>query len=448
MPIEGRVGGRGRARFGGMLWGMPVFAYTAVTAEGRRVSGTLTGASPAAVLAELDARRLTALDVSEAERAGGVGGSIRAAAGKLGLGGGAGAAGGARRGGGRAGGGGIGARRLATAYGQLADLLRAGVPLMRGLRLLAGGRSNPRVAEAFGKLAEGVSQGTDLADAMAAQEGVFAPVHVAMVRAGERGGFLEPVLARLGQLLHKQADLRAKVIGSLIYPAILVGVGSVVLLAVFAVFVPRFGPLLRRPGAQLPIYTEVVLDVGMVVSRGWWALLLAGLVGAIVAAGVSRTPAVRAWWGRTVIRLPVVGPLVRTLAVARFARVLGTMLGNAVPLLAAMPVARDAAGNPVMAGAIDKAMEAVKQGGRLAPPLGESGLIEEDVVEMIAVAEAANNLPEVLVTTAETLESRVDRQMAVAVKLIEPVMLVLIAAVVGLVAFSLIVPMSNLSRGV
>lgn len=394
---------------------MPSFRYTALTATGERVLGVLTGASEQAVLAELETRNLTpvALAAEEERR------RVR------------------RR---RV----ASARQLATAYEQLADLLRAGVPLLRGLRLLGSQKSAPRLAKVFAELADAVAEGTDLAEAMGQRPEVFPPIHVAMVRAGEKGGFLEAVLARLGRFLTAQADLRGKVIGSLIYPAVLVVVGAAALLAIFGILIPMFRSMFSK--MELGVLTKAVLGASDLV-RGYGPVLLVVVVGA--AAGgwwLAQREGVREALERFRTRAPIIGPLTRALAVSRFCRILGTMLANSIPMLPALQIAKDAAGNTLLERAIAEATESVRQGQALAPPLGASGLFPEEIVEMIAVGESANNLDEVLLTVAETVDRRVDRMLGTAVRLIEPLMLLVLAGVIALVAMALILPMTRMSQ--
>ncbi|MGQ0626937.1 MAG: type II secretion system F family protein [Phycisphaerales bacterium] len=410
---------------------MPSYAYIARGPGGERTTGEIAGPSKSAVLAELAGRRLTPVSVEAIDPDAGLGvlkraiRSLRTA--RIG--------------------GGVSSRALAGTYGQLADLLRAGVPLLRSLVLLGNARSNPRLSGAFRAIAEDVSAGNDLAEAMAARPALFAPVHVAMVRAGERGGFLEPVLARLARLVMAQAELRSKVIGNLIYPVVLMVTGTVILGIIFGVFIPMFRPIYERM-PDLGLLTQLVLAASTVIRSFGIFILIFGVVAALVGWRALRTPRARAAWGRAQMRLPVIGPLSRAIAAARFCRILGTMLGNGVPMLVAMRIARDASGSPVMAEAIVSATEAVKAGQRLAEPLAESGLFAEDVIEMIRVGEQANSLGEVLITIADTLEARVDRLLSGAVKLIEPLMLILLAIVIGLVALALILPMTRIGQAV
>ncbi len=393
---------------------MPVFEYIALSAGGQRMEGVLSGASEQAVLVELESRQLVPVSIQSRPEGRG-----------------------RRR---------VSTRAMAMCYQQVSDLLRAGVPLLRSLKLMGNRKSQPRLAEVFRDLAEGVSQGEELAEAMQRHPHVFPRVHIAMVKAGEKGGFLEGVMARLGQFVLGQAELKSKVVGSLIYPAVLVGMFTVVLAVVFGVFVPKFKPLFAQI-PSLPTVTKVVFGASsLVADYGPWTLLGLAIAGVVVWR-MAKRPRVKRRMVEWKTGMPVYGPLVRALAAARFCRMLGTMLGNGIPMLTAMQIARDAAGNVLMEEAIDAATEAVRAGQSLSGPLGTSGLFSDDVIEMISVAESANNLDEVLITIAGTIDSRVDRMLTTVIRLVEPLMLLVIALVVAIVAAGLILPMTKLKAG-
>ncbi len=339
--------------------------------------------------------------------------------------------------------GGVPVRRLAAAYQQLADLLHAGVPLLRALRLLGRSKANPRIALTMTAIADDVADGQRLADAMARHPSVFPPIQIAMVRAGERGGFLDQVLARLASFLVQQAELRAKVIGNLIYPIVLLVVGLGVVVAALIFFVPRFKDFYKE--MTLPLPTRILMTTSEVLTQHGLLVLIA--VAVIIAGAVHlwRKPGVRRQMAIWQLRVPMFGPLVRSLSVARFCRVLGTLLTNGIPMLQAMRISRDAAGHPLMEEAIDAATESVRSGEPLAKPLGASGLFDEDVVEMISVGESANNLDSVLVSVAETIERRVDRLLGIALRLMEPLLLLALACVVMFIFIALVVPMMSMS---
>ncbi len=395
---------------------MPSFEYIALSPSGERVSGVMPAASEQALIADLEARSLTPVTLRlKRERT------------RL------------RRG--------VSVRKLGETYAQLADLLHAGVPLLRALRLLGRRRSQPALARVFDDLAEQVSQGGELAEAMSVHPDFFDPVHIAMIRAGEKGGFLEQVLDRLSQFVTAQAEIRSKILASLIYPSVLVCVGTIVLGVIFAFGVPMFRPLFDQIEGGLPTVTLVVLGISASV-RDYGAITLAVLVAcAFVLWRLAGRDDVRRALTIARTRAPVIGPLTRAIAAARFCRMLGTLLANGVPMIASMTIAKDAAGNVLLEEAIEQATEAVRAGESLAPPLEASGLFADDVIEMISVGEDANNLDEVLVKIAQTIEQRIDRLLSSAVKLIEPLLLTLIAGVILLVAAGLILPMTRLSAG-
>jgi general secretion pathway protein F/type IV pilus assembly protein PilC len=395
---------------------MPVFEYTALNTAGQRTAGVLSGASEQAVLSELESRALTPVSIAARGE--------RRPLWK-------------RR---------ISTRRLAATYLQLADLLRAGVPLLRGLRLLGNRKSDARLGAVFRDISESVAQGSDLGEAMSRHPETFPRVHVAMVRAGEKGGFLEQVMKRLGTFVLSQAEMRGKVIGNLVYPAMLVVFGTVVLTVIFGVFVPKFRPMYASI-PNLPAVSKFVFAMSSLIANfGPWTLAVLALC-VIALWRLTRRAKVRRRIAEFATRLPVYGPLVRSLAAARFCRMLGTMLSNGIPMLTAMQIAKDAAGNVLMEEAVARATEAVRSGQPLAGPLAESGLFADEVVEMISVGESANNLDEVLTTIAETVEARVDRMLSSAVRLLEPLLLVMIALVVATVAAGLILPMTQMRGG-
>lgn len=393
---------------------MGTWAYIARDEAGQKVTGKLSGSSEQAVLAELQARHLSPVRVEpvQEKRSLGIGS-------------------------------GISSRQLAQAYRQLSDLLRAGVPLLRALRLLGRSKANPRLARVWSKIADEVADGSRLADAMSAHAEVFPPIQIAMVTAGERGGFLEPVMARMGNFLEHQTDMRGRIIGSLIYPAALLTVGAGIIAFALLFFVPQFEDFYSR--IELPWPTRVLMASSKALTNAWPALLVAA---GVLIAGIwwaLRQPVIQRYVAIWQLRIPKLGPLVRDLAVGRFTRILGTLLENGIPMLSAMQISRDAAGHILLVEAIDEASEAVRAGEGLADPLEASGLFSDDVVEMITVGESANNLPVVLVTIAETIEKRVDRMLGVAMRLIEPALLLGLAGIVMFIFIALIVPMMRMS---
>ncbi|MBL9147967.1 MAG: type II secretion system F family protein [Phycisphaerae bacterium] len=391
---------------------MPSFSYVARDAAGNRVKGTIDASNENAVVADLSSRGLAPVKVDVAAR--------RVKRSKR-----------------------ITVRHLSRAYQQLSDLLRAGVPLLKALQLLGRSKSNPRLAEVLAGIAEEIAHGERLADAMARHPKVFPPVQVAMVRAGERGGFLDEVLGRLATMLVHQADLRARISGNLVYPIVLLTLAGGIVLAALVFFVPRFKEFFKK--IELPLATKILFGTSDILIAWWPALLLLVVAAVGVILWGRRDERVRRKIADTVIRIPVVGALIRTAAAARVTRTLGTLLENGIPMLGAMQISRDAAGHPALADAIDHSVDAVRAGESLARPLGASGFLDEDIVEMISVGESANNLPQVLLSAADSLEKRIDQTLAMLLRLMEPAMLLILGCIVFFIFLALIVPMMRLS---
>ncbi|MCC5828003.1 MAG: type II secretion system F family protein [Phycisphaeraceae bacterium] len=393
---------------------MATFEYIARTRDGKRIGGTLQADTEAAILRALDERQLFPLSIEAREEvASGVGGGR------------------------------VTTRQLAMAYSQVADLLTAGVPLMASLQTLARIQKEGGLKAALLKVVDEVSSGKTLADALGEHPGVFRPLHVAMIRAGERGGFLEDVLANLGGFLERQDELRNKVVGTLIYPFILVlvGVGAVSFMLMF--LVPRFEQFFSE--MTLPLPSRVMFAVSGALRDFWPIVVVAMVMGIAGLISLIKSP-----WGRktldaVVLQLPVVGLALRMLAITRFCRILGTLLSNGVPILQALAISRDAAGLVRLSNAIEEAIENVRKGKSLSDPLRQSGIFPEEILEMITVAEESNQMEKTLLKIAETVDRRTERSVDVAVKLIEPVILVLIAVAIGFVALGILMPVFNMA---
>ena len=278
---------------------------------------------------------------------------------------------------------------------------------------------------------------------MAAHADVFPPVQIAMVRAGERGGFLEAVFLRMGSFLEQQAELHGKVIGNLIYPVLLLGFMIAVIVIALVGIVPKFRDFYTR--IEIPWPTKALLAASDAVSTYWMWAIIGFAVAAFAMWRLIHNARVRRLIAVWQLRVPALGPLLSALAVGRFTRILGTLLENGIPMLSAIQISRDAAGSILLAEAIDRAADAVRSGETRARPLADSRLFADDVIEMISVGESANNLPQVLITIADTIEKRVDRMLTVFVRLMEPALLLVLGGAVFFIFVALIVPMMRMS---
>jgi general secretion pathway protein F/type IV pilus assembly protein PilC len=340
---------------------------------------------------------------------------------------------------------------LAVTYGQLADLLRSGVPLLRALIVVEKQTSQPGLKSIIEDIRRQVEDGKTLADAMVRYQNVLGEMAVSMVRAGSEGGFLEEALTRVAQFTEGQDDLKKRTMGALAYPMFLAVVGTIIVMVLIIFFVPKFADLFQRlrEAGELPAVTEWLLATSDAL-RSWPAVVFAAaIVGAVwwVRKWLA-TDEGRMWADRIRIRMPLLGPVFLGLAVARFCRVLGTLLHNGVPIIRSLQISRDATGNRVLAAAIGKATENISAGQPLAGPLGASGQFPPIVVEMIAVAEQANNLENVLLSVAETQERQTWRRLDLTVRLLEPIMLLILAGVILVLVVALLLPVLKMGTTV
>ena len=340
-------------------------------------------------------------------------------------------------------------RDLGVMYGQLSDLLGSGVPLLRALKSIVKSTVNKRLKGVLGDIHNSVADGKSLYESMAEHHNIFPELHTVMVQAGERASFIEEVLESLSVFLERLDELRGKVLGALIYPVMLVMLGGTVMVSALVFFVPKFEPMLA--GIEKPMPTEVIFFLSESI-RNFWAIIataIGGLVAFFWSAMQSQSSkrAMERWR----LKIPVAGTAMRMVAITRFCRILGTMLANGVPILQALAISRDATGSALLAENIDEAIKNVRAGEPLTEPLKGGGLFPEQVLAMISVAEESNQLQKVLLQIADSVERRTNQQVDQAVRLIEPVILCMVAAGIGFLALGLLLPIftmaSSLGQG-
>lgn len=403
---------------------MPDFQYIARELSGRQVTGVLSANGEADALASLAGRGLFPLRVDLAAEAKAQQRAV------------------SRR---------VSPRHLSAFYSQLADLLKSGVPLLRSLELLHRQTRVPALRAVLDDVRAEVADGTRLAEAMRRHPKAFGELAVSMIRAGEEGGFMEDVLKRIAAFTEHQQELKSRVTGAMIYPLFLLGMGTAIVVGMIGFFVPKFQPIFDQMSQRgsLPWATTALISLSEIVG-GWTGFLVAAALataGYLIHRHVTTTEQGRLLWDRFRLSgLTIrgksfgVGPIVRSLAVARFCRILGTLLHNGVPILQSLRIAKDATGNLVLSRAIGEAADSISTGKSLAKPLAASGQFPEEVVEMIAVGEEANNLEQVLVDIAENMERHTNRQLELFVRMLEPVMLSLIAGVILFLVIALMLP--------
>ncbi|MEM9828429.1 MAG: type II secretion system F family protein [Planctomycetota bacterium] len=344
----------------------------------------------------------------------------------------------------------VNGQTMAIFYSQMASLLRAGVPMIRSLTVLSEQSPNPTLAATMTEIRGKVEDGESLGDAMSRHPRIFSDMACNMVRAGTEGGFLEDALERVGKFTELQEDLKGRTVSALAYPVFLFCVGTVVVIALLVFFVPGFDPLfdrLRR-NDQMPGMTEALLSVSNFTQSYGLVLLGVLVIGGGFLIAQLKTPRGQIIFDRIKLKIPVLGGILMNLAVARFCRVLGTLLANGVPIVRSLEISSTAAGNRLLQGSIASASENLQSGEQLATPLRRSGYFPISVVEMISVGEESNSLDTVLPDIADSLEKTTFRRLDLFVRLLEPLMLLVMAVLVLAVVMALLVPVLKSSSSV
>jgi general secretion pathway protein F len=328
---------------------------------------------------------------------------------------------------------------------QLSTLLRAGIPLAESLGALFEQVENVKFKSIVGEVRVAVNEGSSLADALAKHPAVFENLFVSMVRAGELAGNLDEVLTRLADFLESSQRLKSKVQGAMVYPIIMIIVGSLIMGVLMVAVVPEITGMFAQQDKALPWNTELLIWLADVIKDYWW--LMMGLTGAGVAAFAkwARSEAGRPHWHTFVLKMPLVGPLARQIAVGRFARTLGTMLSAGVPMLRALETSREILGNVILMNAVDDARKAVAEGESLAVTLRRSGHFPPSVTHMIAVGERAGELESMLLRVSESYDAEVEMKLARLTTMLEPLMLVAMGGAVAFVVFSILMPIMDMS---
>jgi type II secretory pathway component PulF len=340
----------------------------------------------------------------------------------------------------------IPARVLENFTRLLSSLLAAGVPVSRALVILHREATVPVAKAKWKEIHDLVIDGMPLSDAMARSPETFPKVYVAMVEAGETGGFLDVVLAQIADFQAREKDLKSKLVSALTYPLILLVLAVGVLIFLMVFFIPRFQLIFKSFNADLPLLTQLIVQASQAVRD--YGLYVGGAV--LVAVFSLRSwfnseTGRRAWEG-FVLRLPVIGPLLAQFAMARFTRMLGTLLGAGVPLISALNVAQRSIGNQILVDAVSESIDRVKEGKPLGASLARNReLFPGAVVEMISVAEESGRLDAELLRIANVTEGDLDRELKTAVALTEPLMLFLIAGLIGTIFIGMVYPIFSLT---
>jgi type IV pilus assembly protein PilC len=340
---------------------------------------------------------------------------------------------------------------LTTFTRQLATLVDAGLPLLRGLRVLEKQERNATLKGIIAELALAIEGGSTFSEALAQHPKVFNRLFVNMVKAGELGGVLEVVLNRLSEFMEKAQKIKGKVIAAMFYPVAVMIVAVSILAILLIKVVPKFKEVFEGmlpPGAQLPWFTRVVMGISDMVKNNF-LVTLAGVVAFLVVFMLF----VRTKFGRRIfdtvkLKVPVLGPVVSKVAIGRFSRTLGTLVSSGVPILQALNIVKETAGNVVVASAVSSVHDSVKEGETITAPLEASGVFPPMVVSMVDVGEQTGALPEMLLKIADTYDEEVDNSVAAMTSLLEPIMIIFLAVIVGSIVIAMFMPLIELMNRV
>jgi type IV pilus assembly protein PilC len=332
---------------------------------------------------------------------------------------------------------------------QLATLIEAGLPLMRSLNTLAKQERNPVMRSTMTQLAAAVESGGTFSEALAQHPRIFDKLYINMVKAGELGGVLEIVLTRLAEFQEKSQKIKGKVLSAMVYPLVVLVIAGAILTFLLIFIVPKFQQIFQDalPGKPLPSVTLFVIWCSDTLVERWYFVVgaIAGVVFGYKALG--SVPAGVVFLDRLALRIPVFGDLSSKTAISRFARTLGTLISSGVPILQALNITRDTAGNVVVAGAINKIHDSVKEGESVVGPMESSAIFPPMVTSMVQVGEETGQLPDMLVKVADVYEAEVDNVVTGLTSILEPIMIVMLAVIVGTIVIALFMPMVGLITG-
>jgi general secretion pathway protein F len=396
---------------------MAQFQYRATDAEGKILEGMIEATERNAAVARLQDRGLIPLRVAEpdAKRSGLASISLPSFSFKRGV-----------RG-----------RDLLIFTHEMSTLLAAGMPLDRSLSILTDLSERPEMKRIVADVLQSVQRGKSLAEALAQHPTVFPPIYINMVKAGEIGGVLDHVLARLTEYLERANELRDEVRSAMVYPLILLLTAFISVTILLTYVLPKFGSIFAQAGHSLPFTARMLLGISDAMRSYWWAGLIVIGLGTMGTVHYIRTPAGRLKWDQIKLRLILLGDLTRKVAVARFARTLGTLLRSGVPMLQALEIVRDVVGNLVLASAIDQVKVGVRGGSGVAAPLNQTGVFPPLALQMISVGEETGKLDEMLLQVAEYFDKEVRQQVKRMTSLLEPALLLVGGVVVAFVVLSM-----------
>ncbi|MBI1284040.1 MAG: type II secretion system F family protein [Thiobacillus sp.] len=400
---------------------MPLFQYKAVDAQGGILEGEMDARASNFVAEHLQAQGYMPIQIEEATAGGDgwLGGFGRAR---------------------------VSQDDIAMMTREIATLLRAGLPLDRAVEVVINLSANDEVAEILGEVRKEVRGGSSLYAAMEAQKGVFSRFYLNMIRAGEAGGALEVVMARLTEFMERAKDLTETVKSALVYPAILVMVAVVSVIVLLIFVVPQFTQMFEESGKALPLPTQIVIAAGEFFQAWWWALIAGGLALFVMFRRQMADPDSRYRWDERFLALPLVGDLIAKIEMARFSRTLGTLLDNGVSLLGALSIVKETMSNSVMAERLDEVATKLREGKGLGAPLMEAEVFPRLGVHMVMVGEETGRLSEMLIQVADVFDREVQTAVKRTLSLLEPALILGLGLVIGAIIMSILVAILSVNE--
>jgi len=335
---------------------------------------------------------------------------------------------------------------LTTFTRQLATLVDAGLPLLRGLRVLEKQERNPTLKGIINELGIAIEGGSTFSEGLAQHPKVFNRLYVNMVKAGELGGVLEVVLSRLADFMEKAQRIKGKVVAAMFYPVAVLVVAVSILTILMIFVVPKFQDIFKDmlPGEDLPGFTRLVLAISDTIKNNSIVTLGCLIAFVFVFKFVTRTEKGRQAFDMFKLKVPVFGPVISKVAIARFTRTLGTLVSSGVPILQALTIVKETSGNVIVGNAVNSIHESVKEGETITAPLESSGVFPPMVISMVDVGEQTGALPEMLMKIADNYDEEVDNAVAAMTSLLEPIMIVFLAVIVGSIVIALFLPLITL----
>ncbi len=402
---------------------MPQYSYEAVEPSGRLVKGTLEAETASVVLAKLQDLNYTVVDVVESRGRGGLL-KLGARSGRVKLG------------------------ALVIFSRQFATMINAGINILKCLDILEAQTKDPTLKAVITEVRRDVVGGASLTDAMAKHPNVFSKLFVSMVKAAEAGGVLDQIMDRLATFLEKEQEIVGRIKGAMVYPVCVLVFAILMVIAMFIFVLPTFKEIFSDAGAELPLITKMLFMISDLIRNNWFLIPLVPL--SIFFGGKFYYKTENGRWNidKMKLRLPVVGELVQKMAISRFSRTLGTLVNSGVPVLRALEIVAETAGNVVIAKAVEDCRTSVREGQRISRPLAASGLFPQMVTQMMDIGEETGRMSDMLVKVATFYDQEVDVAVKALTSLIEPALIIVLGGIVGFIVGSIMVPMFTLINAI